>query len=189
MPILRRESDIFPPALFSIPLEEAPWEIVHVRSRQEKVLARLLAERRQPFYLPQIEKKMRRSDRTFTSFLALFPGYVFIRRTAEMRQVLWASGAVARVIPVEDQAQFQSEVEQIRALQVAGAILVPRTELAPGDPVRIVNGVFSGYVGTVLRERDALRLVVSITALNKSVVAEFPREALSRVPSAARHQQ
>lgn len=189
MPILRRESDIFPPALFSIPLEVAPWEIVHVRSRQEKVLARLLAEHRQPFYLPQIEKKMRRSNRAFTSFLALFPGYVFIRRTAEMRQVLWASGAVARVIPVEDQAQFQREIEQIRALQVSGAILVPGTELVPGDPVRIVSGVFSGYVGIVLRERDALRLVVSITALNKSVVAEFPREALSRAPNVARHQQ
>jgi transcription antitermination factor NusG len=179
MPILRRESDIFPPTLFSLPLDVAPWEIVHVRSRQEKALARLLTERRQPFYLPQVEKTMRRSGRTFTSFLALFPGYVFIRRTEEMRQVLWASGAVARVIPVEDQKLLTDELRQIRALQESGAILLPRSDLAPGDQVRITQGVFNGYVGTVVRERDASRLIVSITALNKSVVAEFPRETVT----------
>jgi hypothetical protein len=46
MPILRRESDIFPDDLFfSMSLESAPWEVVHVRSRQEKILARVLLER------------------------------------------------------------------------------------------------------------------------------------------------
>ncbi len=59
-------------------------------------------------------------------------------------------------------------------------------DLAPGDAVRISDGVFQGYTGTVIRERDALRLVVSITALNKSVLAELPRESVAAVPSARR---
>ena len=57
MPILRKESDIFPENLFEIPTADAPWEIAHVRSRQEKSVARLLLENDMPFYLPQIEKK------------------------------------------------------------------------------------------------------------------------------------
>jgi len=178
MPILRRESDIFPPDLFAIPLEIALWEIVHVRSRQEKALARLLTERRQPFFLPQIEKQMRRAGRKFTSFLALFPGYVFIRRTEETRQVLWASGAVARVISVDDQRLLNDELRQIRALQESGASLVPQPNLAPGDRVRITDGVFNGYIGTLVRERDSVRLIVAISSLNKSVLAEFPRESI-----------
>src|ERR1051325_3901185 len=60
MPILRKESDLYPDDLFSIAIDEAPWQIVHVRSRQEKAVARLLAEWQQPFYLPQIEKSIRR---------------------------------------------------------------------------------------------------------------------------------
>lgn len=179
MPILRRESELYPDDLFSVDVVPMPWEILHLRSRQEKTVARLLAEHHEPFYLPQIEKEVRRDGRAFRSFLPLFTGYLFIRRTETIREVLWRTHAVASVIGVEDQAQLHSELQQIRSLQLAGATLIPRTEIGPGDPVKIVNGVFSGYTGTVLRERDAVRLVVSITALNKAVVAEFPREAVA----------
>jgi transcription antitermination factor NusG len=183
MPILRKESEIFPPDLFSLPAD-APWEIVHVRSRQEKAVARLLTERRQPFYLPQVEKKIRRTGRTFTSFFPLFGGYLFIRRTDETRQTLWSTNAVVRVIPVGDQELLDGELRQIRALQEAGAILMVRPEIAAGDAVRIADGVFHGYTGTVVRELDATRLVVSITALNKSVTAEFPRESVVAIRTA-----
>src|SRR5258706_12368446 len=105
MPILRKESDIFPSDLFALDVVMAPWEIVHVRSRQEKALARLFADRAQPFYLPQIEKSIRREGRTFTSFLPLFGGYMFIPRTEETREGLWGSGALARGIHGRDSEQ------------------------------------------------------------------------------------
>lgn len=181
MPILRKESDIYPPDLFSISVEESPWEIAQVRSRHEKTLARLLLDRQQPFYLPQYEKKVQRAGRTFTSFFPLFSGYVFLRRTPATRELLWSTMAVTRVVRVEDQTLLSRELEQIRALQERGAILVVLPDLGPGDPVQITDGVFRGYFGTVLRDRDEQRLIVSITAVNKSVVAEFPRESLARV--------
>jgi len=187
MPILRKESEIHPPELFSIPIESAPWEIVHVRSRQEKLLARLCAERNQPFYLPQVEKAVKRSGRTFKSFLPLFGGYLFIRNTDETLRVLRMTSVVARVIPVRDQERLHSELQQLRALQEAGAMLVPRVDLAPGDAVRITEGVFEGYTGIVVRERDATRLVVSISALNKAVTAEFPRQSVRAVPGTGKH--
>jgi transcription antitermination factor NusG len=186
VPILRKESEIFPCDLFSVAVETLPWEIAHVRSRQEKVLARLLASRAQPFYFPQIEKTARRNGRNFKSFLPLFSGYLFLRRTDETRQILWSTGAVTRVIAVEDQGLLDRELKQIRALQEAGASLTPRIDLAAGDRVRITEGVFSGYTGTLVRERDSVRMVVSITSLNKAVVAEFPREIVVRHHDGAR---
>ena len=186
MPILRKESELFPDDLFGIPIERAPWQIVHVRSRQEKAVARLLAEWKQPFYLPQIEKNVRRAGRTFKSFHPLFGGYVFVRRTEETRRVLWMTTATVRVIDVNDQQRLDEELRQIRSLQEAGAVLVPRADIVAGDAVRITEGVFQGYTGTVLRDRDNLRLVVSITALNKSVVAEFPRGSVRRLSSGER---
>ena len=183
MPILRRESEIFPADLFSMPAD-APWEIVHVRSRQEKAVARLLTDRQQPFYLPQVEKRIRRDGRTFTSFLPLFGGYLFIRLTGQTRETLWSTSAVVRLIQVGDQQLLNSELRQIRALQEAGAILVAHPEIVAGDAIRIADGVFQGYLGTVVRELDATRLVVSITALNKSVTAEFPRESVVSIRTA-----
>jgi transcription antitermination factor NusG len=181
MPILRKESEIYPPDLFSIPVESAPWEIVHVRSRQEKLVARALMQRHNPYYLPQVEKTIRRSGRTFRSYLPLFTGYLFIRSMPGIREALWSTGAVARVIAVDDQEKLLGELRQLRALQEAGATLIPRPDIVPGDPVRITEGVFMGYRGIVMRERDALRLIVSITALNKSVIAELPRESVTAV--------
>ena len=57
--------------------------MAHLRSRQEKLLARYLREREIPFYLPQMEKRSRRSGRTFVSYLPLFAGYVFFRGERE----------------------------------------------------------------------------------------------------------
>jgi transcription antitermination factor NusG len=181
MPILRRESDIFPADLFAS--TDVPWEILHVRSRQEKVVARRLRERWQPFYLPQVEQRVRRGGRNFVSFLPLFPGYVFVRGDRELREALWSLNAVVRRIAVRDQVLLSTELAQIRRLQESGAILIPRPDLTVGDAVRVTEGVFAGYVGTVVRERGTLRLVVAISALSKAITAEVSRESLVRTAS------
>ena len=181
MPILRKETDIFPDDLFDLPTADAPWEIAHLRSRQEKSVARLLLDGRKPFYLPQIKQTTKRSGRTFVSHLPLFPSYIFLRRVEGLRQTLWRTSAVAHMIEVSDQAQLTAELLQIRQLQASGAVLTPHANLAPGDAVRITEGVFSGYAGIVMEERGSLRLIVSVSVLRKSVAVEFPRELLAQL--------
>src|SRR5256885_13754630 len=105
MPILRKESDIFPEDLFELSVADAPWEIAHVRSRQEKSVARLLHDCGKPFYLPQIKQTTKRFERTFVSYLPLFPGYVFLRRVEGLRQTLWRTSAIANMIGVPDHEQ------------------------------------------------------------------------------------
>src|SRR4029079_9228937 len=98
MPILRKESDIFPENLFELPSAQAPWEIAHLRSRQEKAVARLLLDGRMPFYLPQVRQTSRRSGRNFVSHLPLSPGYIFLRRVDGLRETLFRTRAVAHMI-------------------------------------------------------------------------------------------
>jgi len=186
MPILRKESDIFPETLFDLPTEQAPWEIAHLRSRQEKAVARLLLDAGMPFYLPQIKQTSKKSGRTFVSHLPLFPGYIFLRRVEGLRQTLWRTSAIANMIEVPDQAELTGELLQIRQLQASGAVLTPRADLAPGDAVRITDGAFAGYSGVVVEERGSLRLIVSVSILKKSVAVEFPRELLAHVKPGGR---
>lgn len=184
MPILRKESDIFPEDLFELSTDEAPWEIAHLRSRHEKAVARLLLDAGMPFYLPQIQQTTKRAGRTLVSHHPLFPGYIFLRRAEGLRQTLWRTSALANMIDVPDQAQLTNELRQIRELQIRGAVLTPTVDLAPGDAVRITEGAFSGYCGVVAEERGSLRLVVSVSILKKSVSVEFPREVLTQVKRA-----
>ena len=187
MPILQKESEIYPADLFEIPAGEAPWRVAHVRSRQEKLLARFLATHHKPFYLPQIDQVVKRNGRTFTSHLPLFSGYVFLRQVAGM-EIVWRSNVVVSLIDVSDQERLTMELLQIRKLQESGAMLTPVSDIATGDAVRITEGAFRDYVGTVVRERGSTRLIISVSTLRKAVVVEFPRDAVARSrPSAARH--
>ena len=177
MPLLRKEPELFPEELFEL---REPWRIAHVRSRQEKVLARHLLRGGIAFYAPQTAKAKTRAGRQFVSHLPLFPGYVFFRGDAEARQAALRSNVIVAIIEVDDQPLLDAELHQLRRLQLEGASLVPADEFAAGDAVRIVDGSFAGYEGTVVRSGRGERLLVSVSLLRKSVAVEFPRGRLRR---------
>jgi transcription antitermination factor NusG len=177
MPLLPKETEIHPETIFEL---NEPWRVAHVRSRQEKLLARHLLEGDVPFYLPQVEKSVSRAGRRFVSYVPLFAGYVFFRGEREARQRALRSNVVASLIEVQDQAGLDSELKQIRQLQLMGASLIPLPEFAAGDTVRVTEGAFAGYRGIVVRAAKRDRLLVSISLLRKTVAVEFPLTAMQR---------
>ncbi|HEV3075627.1 MAG TPA: transcription termination/antitermination NusG family protein [Thermoanaerobaculia bacterium] len=183
MPILKSEVALSPPDLFDLP--DLPWRVAHVRSRQEKELARLLLRLNVPFYLPLAEKQVRRAGRRFVSFLPLFPGYLFFRGArgplglpAESGAPRWDDRLVS-TLEVPDQPRLDAELRVLWRLQQSGAAFEDFPYLAPGDAVAVIDGPFQGLRGTVLREKGRTRLVVSVSFLRQSVAAEFEREALA----------
>lgn len=178
MPLLREETTIFPADLFSMDASTLPWGVAHVRSRQEKVLARHLTEHRIPFYLPVGTVRRKSGARTVTSHLPLFAGYVFHRAPESQRDLLWRSNVVANLIDVEDQQQLDDELSQIRRLQETGASLRIVPQLVTGQAVRIVEGVFAGYSGVVERGKGTDRLIIRVSLLRQAVSVEFDREVL-----------
>ena len=181
MPLLPREVDILPEEIFTLPAGAFPWGVAHVRSRQEKVLARHLAENGIAFYLPLTMTRRQRAGRVFTSHLPLFGGYVFHRAGRERLDLLRRSNVVAKLMDVPDQEELGAARAQVRQLHHAGASLKPWTELLPGQPVRIESGSFAGYTGVVVRGKGHDRLVVSISLLRQSASVELDREVLRRV--------
>jgi transcription antitermination factor NusG len=180
MPLLPKEVELFPDELFALPASSLPWHVAHVRSRQEKVLARRLLEREIPFYVPQIERVAERSSRRFRSYVPLFGGYVFFRGESGATETALRSGVTVRVIRVDDQELLGAQLEQIRILQLAGASFEFCEELLPGDVVSITEGPFRGYTGAVVRSGRGERLVVSLSLLRKSIAVEFDRPMLRR---------
>jgi transcription antitermination factor NusG len=179
MPILKRETEIFPDGIFDLPDTEFPWWVAHTRSRQDKGLARHLLPLEVPFYLPCREHRTHRAGRTFLSYVPLFPGYVFFRGQAAHRQAALRSTLIVQVLDVRDQGLLTRELLQIRRLQESGAELVPCFDVFPGDPVCVREGPFKGYTGVVLRTRGRLRLLVSISMLRQTVAVEFERDVVA----------
>ena len=184
MPLLKIEPDIFPFNILELTAEEHPWWVAHVRSRQEKALARYLRPLEVPFYVPQVENRKKRGGRNFVSHLPLLPGYVFFRGGNRERLAALRSDLLVRVLEVSDQRLLTEELSQIRALQETGATFIRLPDLAPGDAVRITEGAFAGYTGIVVRHQGRSRLVVSVSMLRQFVAVEFPREVLA--PAASR---
>jgi transcription termination/antitermination protein NusG len=183
MPLLKRETDCFPAALFELPVDAFPWWVAHVRSRQEKALARHLMPLEVPFYLPQREHRTRRAKRTLVSYLPLFPGYLFFRGSAAERLSALRSNLVVKVLDVPCQDLLTEELAQLRSLQESGASLTACAPISLGETVRIVDGPFKGYNGIVVRGADRPRLVISISILRKAVAVELERGAVAPVPS------
>jgi len=187
MPLLGRELELFPQHGLELPVADCPWWVAHTKSRQEKALARHLAPLGIPFYLPQLERRVRRSGRTFVSYLPLFPGYLFLRGRDAERLAALRSDLVMRILEVGDQTLLDRELIRLRRLQLTGASLVPVDDLVVGEEVRIVEGPLKGLEGVVLRGTSGFRFVVSVSMLRQSVAVEFDREALA--PLRPRHHE
>jgi transcription antitermination factor NusG len=178
MPILKPEADLFPEELFDLDPEILPWWVAHVRSRQEKLASREARLRGIPFFLPKFEKGVRKDGRTRTSFLPLFPGYLFFRGPLEARQEILRTNLCVRVLEVTDQSALRADLFQIRQLQLAGLPLIAVPEVKAGDPVRIMDGPFKGITGVVQKERGKARLIVAVRFIHRAVCVELPREAV-----------
>lgn len=181
MPILKREPDAFPESIFDL---SGPWWVAHLRSRQEKLLARYLRDHQIPFYLPQMEKKIRRSGRTFISYLPLFPGYVFFRGGRDEKLRALKSNVIVNLLEPSDQAEISQELKQLHELQLSDAPLKPHPYVSAGDTVLITEGAFEGYRGVVLKEKAVTRLIVSVSFIRQSVALEIDREFIRPQPGA-----
>ena len=176
MPILAAETSLFPDELFEL---HTPWVVAHVKSRQEKRLARHLLHHGLPFYLPLTSSVSEK--RPARSYLPLFPGYVFLRSGRTERATILSSQVVVRLIAVPDEMGLGQDLQQIRLLQLSGASLQPHHGIMTGDAVLIRDGAFRGYKGRLLREKEGDRLLIEISMIQRSVVAEYSPASVKKL--------
>lgn len=171
MPVLPEETAIHPPGLLDSPEPEGVgdriWFVLHTRPRQEKSLARELLGRQAPFYLPLYAKRKRFQDRWLTSYLPLFPGYVFLLATEEERLAALRTNRVLKVLKVDFQEQLWSDLRQIRRLLLSGAPVTPEERLTAGDIVEIQSGPLTGLRGVIERTASGRRFIVRVDFIQR----------------------
>ncbi len=119
--------------------------------------------------------------------MPLFPGYVFCRFAYTSRLPVLNTPGVTSVVgfcnvptPVSD-----DEISRIQAIQASGLPAQPWPYMRVGQRARIERGSLAGLEGVLIREKDSLRVVVSVELLHRAVAVEIGRDMIRAVQGAA----
>jgi transcriptional antiterminator RfaH len=182
MPLLPLEPYLFPSEIFdpfaadgNAGEDDAAkrWIVLHCRPRAEKSLARQLLARQVPFFLPLFQKQWRSNGRLQSSYLPLFPGYVFLHGDNAARVEALTTNLVVNVLPVADQPRLFADLSRVHHLMQSGSALTPENRLEPGTIVEITAGPLSGLEGKILRRGKKLHFFIEVQLLQQGVSVEI----------------
>jgi transcription antitermination factor NusG len=153
-----------------------PWFALSVVPRKEKATVEALRSKEYEEFLPVYFARRKWSDRMKTIELPLFPGYVFCRFNPQARGPILMIPSVMSIVglgktpePVAD-----GEIEALQTICRSGLWAMPYPSLVAGSKIKIQEGPLRGLEG-VLLEAKQMRLVVSVTLLQRSVAVEIER--------------
>ncbi|MGA7236025.1 MAG: transcription termination/antitermination NusG family protein [Bryobacteraceae bacterium] len=154
------------------------WFALVVKPRFDKAVARALEMKGYETLLPLYKKHHKYGARSKSSELPLFPGYVCCRFDVHSRLPILTTPGVIHVlgagnmpIPVSD-----GEINSLKTAIGAGLPIQPFAFVNDGAKVRISSGALAGIEGIVLKTKPSLRLILSVTLLQRSVVLEIDHD-------------
>jgi transcription antitermination factor NusG len=163
--------------------EQENWFALGVTARHEKAVCRMLYQKGYETFVPLYTNRRQYAKRSREFELPLFPGYVFCRFDPVTRLPILTTPGVLQVIgagrvpvPIEP-----SEIESLKTAVNAKARLMPLPFWQTGQKGRITYGPLAGVEGVVMNVKDPVRLVLSISLLQRSVLLEIDTDCVSVV--------
>ena len=158
------------------------WYACHTRPRCEKKFAALLTAEGFEHYLPLVQSVRRypRETKRFTK--PLFPGYVFARVPAAGKSRIYQQELLARAIPVDDEAKFLGQLDDVRKIVASGLELAVIPLLTRGRRVRVLGGPLHGLEGLVDDSSNPNGIVISVDVLRPGLLLKLPAESLQALP-------
>lgn len=164
-------------------IENGKWKVIYTSSRQEKKVAAYLNKFEIENYLPIYKSLRFWKDRKKWVEMPLFNGYVFVRPTELQRdKVLQIPGVVKFLRYNGDDALIpERQINLIKELIEFGYTVseYSNTEvLEMGDVAEILGGPLKGQEAEIMKIGDDAFILVTIEAMNQSVMVKLPKEIL-----------
>jgi transcriptional antiterminator RfaH len=176
MPILPSEPTVYPHDLLTEMGRDTSarqWWVLYTKSRQEKAVTRALAARQIPHYLPLVARQSIIRGRRVSSFVPVFPSYVFVFGNSEEREQSLKTNRICQVLTVMDNLGLCSDLGRVQTMIESGCPLTIEARLMPGQRVRVRKGPLIGIEGMVIRRKQQTRLVVDVRMLQQGVSVEI----------------
>jgi len=168
-------------AVMGMTYRQWPWFAILARSGREKYATMLLENAGFECFLPISKSTRKWSDRMKDVEVPLFPGYLFCRMNPNDRLPVLTTPGVIQIagigkmpIPVEEH-----EIAAVRQIEKSGLSAMPWPYLRVGNTARIEEGPLRGVTGIVVKIKSALKLVLSIELLQRSIAVEIDRNWIS----------
>jgi transcription antitermination factor NusG len=163
--------------------QQWPWFAIMARTGREKSTTMLLENAGYECFLPVSKYTRRWSDRMKQIEVPLFSGYLFCRMNPHNRLpvlmtpgVIQIVGAGKSLIPVQEE-----EIAAIQRVVKNGLSTMPWPYLQVGHVARIEEGPLRGMTGIIIRIKSGMKLVLSVSLLQRSVAVEVDRSWLRGV--------
>ncbi len=159
------------------------WFAAHTFSCQEKKVAQHLSTRRIEFFLP-VHGRINRWRNGLRMLIErpLFPGYVFVKIACKDRVRVLELPGVHSIVGVGRQP-IPLPYEEIEMLRRGVHLLKaePHPILKFGDRVLIRKGPLQGMIGIVERNKNRIRVILTLDLIMKSISVEVESQDLEVV--------
>jgi transcriptional antiterminator RfaH len=161
------------------------WYVVQTQVHCENKAAANLLRQGYEVYLPRYLKRRRHARRIEIVPMPLFPRYLFVGfdpMTARWRSIQSTFGVSQLVCNEQAPAMLPDRVvdELRRCEDDKGFIRFEmQPQYAPGDKIRVVDGVFSDSLGLFERMTDRDRVAILLDLLGRKVRVVLDRESVA----------
>jgi len=165
-------------------MTETNWYAVRVKPRHEKSVARVFEYHGYQKLLPLYRIRRKWSDRIKEVELPLFPCYVFCNFDPKVKVPILNSPGVVDIVRFGPDL-VAVDPDEIHALQrVVDSKLPcePWQALQKGQLVTIDDGPLVGLSGRVIEIKNRLRLVLSVTLIQRTVLVELDGSRVRVIP-------
>ena len=155
------------------------WYVVQTQTHCEDKAVWHLARQGFETYLPRYEKRRRHARRIDTVAAPLFPRYLFVsidRAVQRWRSIQSTIGVSRLVCNGDDPAAVADRIidDLKRSEDEHGFVrLERRPRFAPGDQVRILDGIFANCLGLFDGMSDRERVMVLLDLLGRKIRVAF----------------
>ena len=169
--------------MLNVPFENTKeWFAVYTFPRHEKKVTAFLTQLQIRSFCPLYSAVHRWKQRKATVKLPLFPGYAFVNISREQQiEVLSAPGVVNLVSSQGKALALPSDQIETLEKSLTARRAEPHPLVVPGRTVRVRSGPLAGLEGVVLRRKGQMRMVVSLTSINQSIVIELEESDLAPI--------
>ena len=160
----------------------ARWYVVQTQRHAENQAVSQLERQDYRAFCPRYRKTVRHSRKTKSVLAPLFPNYLFVRLDVSRdhwRSINGTRGVVRLLMQGETPQPVPDDViNGLRAQTRADGTFDWTPNLTVGGPVRIVNGPFVEFLGTLQSLNAAGRVQVLLDLLGRSVSVALRSECL-----------
>jgi transcriptional antiterminator RfaH len=156
----------------SVTAAAGAWAVVNTQPHRECIALENLTRQAFKAWCPMVRRRVRHARRAHDLLRPLFPGYLFVNLSPQLRwRQIMSTAGVRMLVRFGEQPAFLADdfIQELKSHEINGEIMRPANALVVGQTVHLVDGPFSGLVGTIIEMDDKDRLVVLMNLLSRTV--------------------